>query len=271
MRPSPTSAMYRRPADVNDLHLPAGMLAAVDHAFIATAQDGDLLTLDAGRHRARPGDEGEHLEWDVHAADAVEVGAVPGAADTVHRGTKACVLAASDDSGLTGAKAAATLGGTDDARFGAHPVGGPEALLAQLALLLDVWVGGRPLPGVSDLGSLALPDRAVRCFVPDESVGDLVEHRLTDDILFGGTDHEAAEGDLLAVVLAVFEPVALTEFADGSGGRLLWQAALRNLPGGGVTASAIAALSSELAERSERASALRGRATVLTDAIVPVS
>lgn len=70
---------------------------------------------------------------------------------------------------------------------------------------------------------------------------------------------------------AVFEPVSLSEFADGSGAEVLWQAASAQLPAGGVTASAIAALSSELAERAEKPSALRGRATVLTDALVPLS
>jgi hypothetical protein len=66
---------------------------------------------------------------------------------------------------------------------------------------------------------------------------------------------------------AVFEPVALAEHSDGSGEQVPWQSALHRLPGS-VTASAIAALSSELAERAEKASALRGRATVLTDAVV---
>lgn len=69
---------------------------------------------------------------------------------------------------------------------------------------------------------------------------------------------------------SLFEPVALSESTDGSGARLPWQAVLSRLPDQTVAPSAIAALASELAERAERATALRGRATVLTDAIVPL-
>jgi len=73
---------------------------------------------------------------------------------------------------------------------------------------------------------------------------------------------------------AVFRPVRFSEFADGSGAQVSWEEAAARFGDSPIGANAAAALSSELAERAERAQVLRAGAgaepVVLTDAIVPL-